>query len=52
MKAALINNRPVPLSIRGAGRSMAQYMIEEAERFENGKECLYEVTLPMLKTMA
>ncbi len=31
---------------------MAQYMIEEAERFEKAEAPLYEVTLPMLKTMA
>ena len=33
-------------------RRMAQYMIEEAVRYENGETCLYEVTEDMLDKMA
>ena len=31
---------------------MAQYMIDESQRYFTGKQCLYEVTEEMLKTMA
>lgn len=31
---------------------MAEYMLEEYKRFENGEPCLYEVTEDMLATMA
>ena len=31
---------------------MAEYMLEEYKRFENGGQCLYEVTEDMLATMA
>lgn len=31
---------------------MAQYMLDEARRVDNGEEALHEVTLEMLKTMA
>lgn len=31
---------------------MAEYMLEEYECFTQGRPCRYEVTLPMLETMA
>ena len=31
---------------------MSAFIVEEFERFEKGENCLYEVTLEMMKTMA
>jgi len=31
---------------------LADYMLEELKRFKAGEKLLYEVTLPMLETMA
>lgn len=39
-------------SLMNETHRMAEYIIEEYERFINGNHCLYEVSLEMLETMA